>query len=148
MTNQDIASSKLIIKENNMRNEKGFIEVVVGIVVVLLIAGFIFALFCVRFKTSQDNVSGIVYNTTNSAFISGNTRFCIRASENTYIYHNSDGSTNESCYCLPPHSPLIGLVNKAAQDKTIKVIVTANKYFALQAPWTCRANVVVTKEQQ
>lgn len=116
------------------------------VIVTLLVVGLIATLACVGFKTSQEDVSGIVYNTKNAAFLTGNTSFCVRASENTYIYHNSDGSTNESCYCLPPQSPYIALVNKAAQNKTIKVIVTANKYFTLKAPWTCQPNVVVTPQ--
>lgn len=125
-----------------MRNQKGFIEVVGGFIIALLIIGFFGLLFCVRFKTSQEVVSGIAYNTTNGSFISGNTHFSVRAGENTYVNEN-----NQSSYCLPPHSPYIALVNRAAADKNIKIVVTAKKYFAVQAPWTCKNNVTVTEEK-
>lgn len=110
--------------------------------VVLLIVVFFVALFSIGAKTSEERVSGIVYNTKNDHALTGNTTFSVRASVDTYV-----SSSNESSYCLPPHSPYIALVNKAAEDKTVKVVVTAKKYFALQAPWTCRANVTVTEEK-
>lgn len=122
------------------RNQKGFIEVVGALIVALLVIGFFALLLCIRFKGSQEVVSGIAYNTTNNSFISGNTHFSVRAGIDTYVNQN-----NESDYCLPPHSPYIALVNRAAENKDIKIVVTAKKYFAIQAPWTCRANITVTE---
>lgn len=118
-------------------NQDGFL-----VVFILVIVGIILSLFMVRFQTSQSVVSGIVYDTTNNGFLTGNTTFCIRAGINTYV----GSQTNQTCFCLPPHSPYFSLINKAAQDKNIKVVVTSNKYLAIQAPWTCRANTTVTKE--
>lgn len=94
----------------------------------------------ISFKASGERVSGIVYNTKNDHALTGNTTFSIRASESTYVSQENRGS-----YCLPPHSRYIALVNRAAENKNIKVIVTAKKYFAIQAPWTCRANVTVVE---
>lgn len=121
-------------------NEKGFIEeggvfIMVAIVVFLFISAFF-----VSFKASNEVVSGIAYNTTNDSIISGNTNFSVRAAVDTYVTEE-----NQSSYCLPPNSPYKALVNKAAQDKRIKIVVTAKKYFAIQAPWTCKDNVTVTE---
>jgi len=114
---------------------------VLGILtVILLVTGFFGLLIFTRVEWSEDNVSGIVYNTTNNSAISGNTRFSIRAAVDTYV-----SEENQSSYCLPPNSQYKELVNKAAADKTIKVQVTTKKGFWVKAPWTCVDNVVVTE---
>ena len=134
--------SKLILKENEMKsNQEGFIEAMFAVLAGLFVLAIFLSLFFVRFQASQSVVSGIVYNTTNNSLISGNTHFCVRAGIDTYV-----NQSNQSCYCLPPHSPYIDLINKAAQDKTVKVIITSDKYFAIQSPFTCKNNVTVVKE--
>lgn len=114
------------------------IGALVGIVIVAVL-GFI---LCMHVEASEQVVSGIVYNTVDNKFISGNTDFSVRAGVDTYV-----SSSNESDYCLPPNSPYISIVNKAAADKSIKVIVTTKKAFALRAPWTCLNNVTVKEEK-
>lgn len=121
-----------------MKNEKGFIEAIVVLFVISLVCVCVVALFVVRFKLSNEVVSGIVYNTTNDRFISSATQFSVRASEATYTTKE-----NRSTYCLPPNSPYKELVNRAAKDKRVKVEVEAHKYFAVKAPWTCQPNVIV-----
>lgn len=121
-------------------NQKGFIDLIGMWVVLTLIVAFIFSLFFVRFKASNEVVSGIAYNTKNDQLISGNTSFSVRAGENTYV-----SEENRSSYCLPPNSPYKELVNRAAADKDIKIKVEAKKYFAVQLPWTCKDNVVVSE---
>lgn len=111
-----------------------------GIFAVALILALLLAPFTVRFKLSNEVVSGIAYNTTNDKFISGNTHFSVRAGENTPVT-----SENQSTYCLPPNSPYKELVNRAAADKRIKIQVEARKYFVVKAPWTCHDNVTVTE---
>ena len=125
-----------------MRNEDGFIaEFLIFTGVVVFILGFVLALCCINIKLSSDVVSGIVYNTEYDAAISGNTVFSVRAGENTPVT-----TENRSSYCLPPHSPYTALIKRAAQDKRVKVVVTANKFgFRLAAPWTCIDNVSVTE---
>ena len=119
-------------------NQKGYIEdFLFGGAVVFGILFFIMLLF-ISWKGSNEVVSGIVYNTSNDSLLAGNTKFSVRASEDTYV-----SEENRSSYCLPPNSPYKELVNKAAQDKKIKVIVEEKKYFAIQAPWTCKDNVIV-----
>jgi preprotein translocase subunit Sec63 len=119
-------------------NEKGFIEIVGALLVVVFIVGFIFALFFVRFKLSNEVVSGIAYNTTNDRAISGATCFSVRASEATYV-----SEENKSSYCIPKNSPYKELVNKAAADKRIKIEVQAHKFFTVKAPWSVYPNVTV-----
>jgi hypothetical protein len=114
-----------------------------GIVVALFVGLLIFMGLFVKWEMSEDLVSGIVYNNTNNGPIAGNTRFKIRASVDTYV--NED---NTSSYCLPPGSPYIPLVQKAAADKTVKVVVTTKKVFTVKAPWTCIDNVTVTEEKK
>lgn len=108
--------------------------------IIFVIAGLVFAALFVRLQTSNEVTSGIAYNTTNDALISGNTDFSVRAGENTPVT-----TENQSTYCLPPNSPYKDLVNKAAADKNVKITVTSGKYFAIQWPWECNSNVVVTE---
>jgi len=122
-------------------NQNGYVEDwLPGIFIALLIIGFI-SLFFMHFKLSNEVVSGIVYNTSTDAPISGNTHFSVRAGENTPVTEE-----NKSTYCLPPNSPYAALITKAAQDKRIKVVVEAHKYsFRFAAPWTCVPNVTVVE---
>jgi hypothetical protein len=122
------------------KNEKGFIAEVGVLFVLLLVVGLIFAMFFVRFKLSNEVVSGIVYNTTNDRAISGATCFSVRASEATYVNEET-----KSSYCIPGNSPYKTLVNRAAADKRVKVTVEAHKYFTVKAPWTVYPNVTVTE---
>lgn len=108
----------------------------------LVVIGLLAVFFCSGWEWSEDMVSGIVYNNKNNIIISGNTNFNIRAAVDTYV--NED---NTSSYCLPPNSPYIPLINKAAADKTVKVVVTTKKGFWFKAPWTCIDNVIVTEQK-
>lgn len=123
-------------------NQKGYIDgdVLFGLGTIIVIGLLIFAALFVRFQTSNQVVSGISYNTSNDSFIGGNTHFSVRAGENTPV-----SEENQSTYCLPPNSPYKDLVNRAAQDKRIKIVVTAEKYFAIKAPWVCQPNIKVTE---
>ena len=124
-------------------NEKGFIEEAVVVFIFLIVLFFIslipLAIFS-KWEWSEDNVSGIVYNTTNNSVVSGNTKFSVRAAVDTYV-----SEENQSSYCLPPNSQYKDLVNKAAADKNIKVQVTTKKGFWFKAPWTCVDYVTVTE---
>jgi hypothetical protein len=120
------------------RNQNGFVEVLAALFVLMLIVGFFLLIFCVRFKLSNEVVSGIAYNTTNDRAISGATCFSVRASEATYVNEET-----KSTYCIPKNSPYKELVNKAAADKRVKIEVDAHKYFTVKAPWTVYPNVTV-----
>lgn len=121
-----------------IKSQEGLIEVLIPYAMlgfVLLLFG---SMFFIRFQGSQSDVSGIVYNTEFDHVVSGKTTFSIRAAADTYV-----STENQSSFCLPKNSPYTSLIKKAAADKTIKVEVIANKYFAIQSPFTCQNNVIV-----
>lgn len=122
------------------KKDNDWIAIFGGLTIILVVLGFIFTLFFVRFRLSNETVSGIVYNTTNDRFISGATCFSVRASEATYVNQET-----KSRYCVPPNSQHKDLINKAAADKRVKVTVTAKKYFTVKAPWTVYPNVTVSE---
>lgn len=126
-----------------MGNENVFFKEALVVTLALVILAPILVIPLTIFSQwdlSEDNVSGIVYSTTNNGFIAGNTNFKVRAGVDTYI-----NEKNESSYCLPRNSQYKELVNKAAADKTVKVQVTTHKGFWFKAPWTCIGNVTVTE---
>lgn len=111
-----------------------------GVVALVLFIPFI-AFFC-KFEVSEDLVSGIVYNNTNNALISGNTNFNVRASVDTYV-----NEKNTSAYCLPRGSQYIPIIEKAAADKSVQVVVRTKTGFWVKLPWTCIDNVVVEEKK-
>ncbi len=111
------------------------------ILAALTVAVPLYLLFSVRLQTSDNVVSGIVYNNQNNSIFGGNTYFRVRASENTVVTKE-----NTSKFCLPPNSPYIKLVNEAAKDKNVKVVVTSSKVFTMVlSPWHCVDNVKVER---
>lgn len=115
-----------------------FLEYILTIMIVVTI----YCILSVRLQVSDNVASGIVYNNQNNSIFSGNTYFSIRASENTVVTKE-----NISNFCLPPNSPYIKLVNEAAKDKNIKVVVTSSKVFTMMsAPWGCVDNVKVERQ--
>lgn len=111
------------------------------ILAALTVAVPLYLLFSVRLQTSDNVASGVVYNNQNNSIFTGNTYFRIRASENTVVTKE-----NTSKFCLPPNSPYIKLVNEAAKDKNIKVVVTSSKVFTMVlSPWHCVDNVKVER---
>lgn len=121
-----------------MSKIRNFLEYILA---ALTVAVPIYLLFSVRLQTSDNVVSGIVYNNQNNSIFGGNTYFRVRASENTVVTKE-----NTSKFCLPPNSPYIKLVNEAAKDKNIKVVVTSSKIFTMvPSPWHCVDNVKVER---
>lgn len=128
-----------------MKNEKGYIEG--EIISIILVFGvfsfftwlFLWGLWCIRIETGEQLVSGVVYNNTNNRWPLGNTKFSVRASEDTYV-----SEENKSSYCLPPNSRYRDIVKKAAQDKSTKVVVKTEKVFTVVGnPFVCVDNVKV-----
>nr|DAI27808.1 MAG TPA: hypothetical protein [Caudoviricetes sp.] len=111
------------------------------ILATLIVAVPIYCILSVRLQFSDNVVSGIVYNNQNNSIFGGKTYFNVRASENTVITKE-----NVSEFCLPPNSPYIKLVNEAARDKNVKVVVTSSKVFTMvSSPWQCVDNVKVER---
>jgi hypothetical protein len=119
------------------QRQRGSVE---GFIASIIVAAIFILPFFVGFRLNNEVTSGIAYNTSNDAFISGNTNFSVRASEATYTT-----TENQSTYCLPPDSPYKAIVNKAAADKRVKIEVHSNKYFTFKAPWQCASNVTVNE---
>jgi len=113
-------------------------SILIILTVVAGILAIIVLVFFAKWEWSEDLVSGIVYDNTNNMIISGNTKFKIRASENMYADENTSRT-----YCLPPWSPYIDLVKRAAADKRVKVTVSTSKAFQILLPWQCMSNVKV-----
>lgn len=99
----------------------------------------------IRFQPSEHVVSGIAYNVENDVWISGATKFSIRASVDTYV-----SEENKSSYCVPKGSPYIELINEAAQDKSIILIIRSAKVSPTLAEGvtTCYPNVTVERQAQ
>lgn len=122
------------------KRQAGFIG---AILTVIVSVAFLFLIFFTSVKFNNEVTSGIAYNTTNDAFISGNTNFSVRANEATVT-----SAENQSTYCLPGDSPYKAIVNKAAADKRVKIQVNSNKHFTVKLPWQCASNVTVTEVKQ
>lgn len=118
----------------------GLYKVLATLLIVGIIVYGFYTLFRIRWTPSESRVSGIVYNVKNSEWISGNTSFSVRAAVDTYV-----SEENQSSYCLPSDSPYIELVNKAAENKQIKVIVKTSKvsFRIVEGATTCVDNVTV-----
>ena len=111
------------------------------VLVTLIVIVPIYLLFSIRIQLSDNVVSGIVYNNQNNSIFGGKTLFSVRALENTVVTKE-----NVSNFCLPPNSPYIKVVNEAARDKNIKVVVTSSKVFTIMSsPWQCVDNVKVER---
>lgn len=126
-------------------NQKGFIaEAAVLIAVVVGVVWGFYTMTKIRWSPSESTASGVVYNVKNKKFISGNTSFRLRASEDTVVTEE-----NISSYCLPKDSPYIELVNKASENKDIKVIVRTSKvsFRVVEGATTCVDNVVVEEKK-
>lgn len=101
-----------------------------GIAIIALVAIPLFLiakLMCIDFRTQEEVVSGIVYDASFDEMISGNTNFKIRAAAEMYTDENTSAT-----YCLPRGSKYEELIRKAAGDKTVKVKVTAHKFFEIK----------------
>lgn len=100
------------------------------VLLVALAAGSLFLIakiMCIDFRTQDEIVSGIVYDASFDELISGNTNFKIRAAAEMYTDENTSAT-----YCLPRGSKYEELIRKAAGDKTVKVKVTAHKFFEVK----------------
>lgn len=124
-----------------MAKKGRFLEIMLLAVAIAVLVSVVYCSSLIRWVTSESIVSGIVYNNQNDAVLSGNTYFSVRASENTVVTEE-----NKSEFCLPPNSPYIKLVNEAAKNKNIKVVVASNKVFTMVSfPWQCVDNVKVER---
>lgn len=128
-----------------MKKQNGYIDgevvwAIFGLLFILAVIGIIVAVIFTKIELGNQRVSGIAYNVKNDTFPVGNTKFSIRASENTYV-----SEENKSSYCLPSNSQYTNLVNEAAENKEIKLVIKTQKGFWWRMPWSCIDNVTVEK---
>ena len=124
-----------------MHKKRKYLEIMLLVVIIAVLISVVYCSSLIRWETSESVASGIVYNNRNNDILSGNTYFSVRASETTVVTEE-----NKSEFCLPPNSPYIKLVNEAARDKNVKVVVIKSKIFMMvSAPWGCADNIKVEK---
>lgn len=115
--------------------------------ILLAIAGAViwgvWALFHLGWKTSEDVVSGIVYNARFDDWPGHNTTFKIRAAAEMAVTEGTSPT-----YCLPRGSQYESIIREAAEDKDIKVVVRVKQmplHFR-ESVFRCEDNVEVTKK--
>lgn len=113
-------------------------EILLGLFAIALVIGFPLLALFVRVQTSNEVVSGIVYDATFNSFLGNKTCFKVRASEAMAV-----SEYTSSTYCLNDESPYKAIVEKASRDKSVKVVVKRNKFFGLVSPFRAVDNVEV-----
>lgn len=128
------------------KNEALFSIAITGMIL-LAIAGAViwgvWALFHLDWKTSEDVVSGIVYNARFDDWPGHNTTFKIRAAAEMAVTEGTSPT-----YCLPRGSQYESIIREAAEDKDIKVVVKVKQmplHFR-ESAFRCEDNVEVTKK--
>lgn len=126
-----------------MKDKNGsiLITVAVGIVVI----GFFWALFHFSWQSSEEVVSGIVYDAHFNKWPANNTTFKIRAAAEMAVTEDTSPK-----YCLPSGSQYESIVREAAENKDIKVIVKVKQmppHFR-ESVFKCEDNVEVTKKEK
>lgn len=108
--------------ENTTKEGAVIIEAIVAIVIIIGVVFGIYNLDIISWQGSEQVVSGIVYDARFDEVLGGNTRFKVRASAEMAVTEETSPT-----YCLPPDSEYIDIVRKAAEDKSIKVVVRVHK---------------------
>lgn len=125
------------------------IAVLITALICVAIAGAviwgIWALCHLSWKSSEEVVSGIVYDAHFDDWPGHNTTFKIRAAAEMAV---TEGTS--STYCLPSGSQYESIIREAAEDKDIKVIVRVKQmspHFR-EGVFKCEDNVEVTKKEE
>lgn len=128
-----------------MKNRNG--NIVIIIVASIAIIGFIiwgvWALFHLSWQSSEEVVSGIVYDAHFNDWPAENTTFKVRAAAEMAVTEDTSPT-----YCLPKGSQYESIVREAAEDKSIKVIVKVKPmppHFK-EGVFKCEDNVEVIKK--
>lgn len=105
----------------------------------------VWALCHLSWKTSEDVVSGIVYDAHFDGWPAHNTTFKIRAAAEMAVTEDTSPT-----YCLPSGSQYESIIREAAEDKDIKVIVKVKQmppHFR-EGIFKCEDNTEVTKKAE
>ena len=103
----------------------------------------VWALWHLSWKTSEDVVSGIVYDAHFDDWPTHNTTFKIRAAAEMAVTEETSPT-----YCLPSGSQYESIVREAAENEDIKVVVRVKQmppHFR-ESVFKCEDNVEVTKK--
>lgn len=122
---------------------------VLTLVALIAIAGAviwsIWALAHLSWQSSEEVVSGIVYDARFNDWPANNTTFKIRAAAEMAVTEGTSPT-----YCLPSGSQYESVVREAAENKDIKVIVRVKQmppHFR-EGVFKCEDNVEVTKKEE
>lgn len=125
------------------------IAVLITALICIAIAGAviwgIWALCHLSWKSSEEVVSGIVYDAHFDDWPAHNTTFKIRAAAEMAVTEGTSPT-----YCLPSGSQYEGIIREAAEDKDIKVIVKVKQmppHFR-EGAFKCEDNVEVIKKEE
>lgn len=103
----------------------------------------VWALWHLSWKTSEDVVSGIVYDAHFDDWPAHNTTFKIRAAAEMAVTEETSPT-----YCLPSGSQYESIIREAAEDKNIKVAIKVKQmppHFR-EGIFKCENNIEVTKK--
>lgn len=128
-----------------MKNKKGsvLLEVAGCIVIIGVIIWGVWALFHLSWQSSEEVVSGIIYDAHFNDWPAENTAFKVRAAAEMAVTEGTSPT-----YCLPKGSPYESIVREAAEDKSIKVIVKVKPmppHFK-EGVFKCEDNIEVIKK--
>lgn len=117
---------------------------IIGAIIGAIICAF-WAVFHFSWQSSEEVVSGIVYDAHFDDWPAHNTAFKIRAAAEMAVTEDTSPT-----YCLPKGSQYEGIVREAAEDKNIKVIVKVKPmppHFR-EGVFKCEDNIEVTKKDE
>lgn len=112
-----------------------------GVVVVVTIVVAVTVPLIIDVNFGDNVASGVVYNASFNKWPSGRATFGIRATENTVITQE-----NASTFCLPKGSKYTELIRKAAEDKSVKLVVEKKSGIYWHVIFGCSDNVIVRKK--
>lgn len=112
------------------------------IVIAMIIAGVfgVYKLLNMSWQSKEQVVSGIVYDASFDEWPGNDTTFKVRASVEMAVTEQTSQT-----FCLPPDSEYIDIIRKAAEDKSVKVVVRVKKTKPHQRKsfWNCDDNTEV-----
>ena len=117
-------------------------KILTGLIFAAVILG-IWALSHLSWKSSEDVVSGIVYDAHFDDWPAHNTTFKIRAAAEMAVTDDTSPT-----YCLPSGSQYESAIREAAEDKSIKVVVKVKQmppHFR-ESIFKCEDNIEITKK--
>lgn len=115
------------------------------LVIIIAVAGVVWASLYFSMQLSEEVVSGIVYDAHFDTWPGHNTRFKVRAAAEMAVTKDTSPT-----YCLPSGSQYESVVREAAEDKDIKVVVKVKQmppHFR-EGVFKCDNNVEVTKKEE